>query len=104
MTRAPQRHLKIAVPDFVYWGVTALASERGVAASAMFAELAAEALAMRAQGGRTELPAEIDEEELLLMAGLEGETFEVFINRLISLGREAYCDDRMVAAEPWVGE
>jgi hypothetical protein len=97
-----QRFLKIAVTDRVYYAVTAHAADEGVSASSMMGELVSEALVTRSRSAAPTMPSTVDEEELVLLAGAAGMSIEAFIAHLVGLGREAYCDEQMVAGEPWV--
>jgi hypothetical protein len=88
------RFLKIGVPDHVYWGVTALASQEAQPASAMLGKLVQEALSERARRGRApRTPSNRLEEEIEIAAGLEGISVREMEIKLMALGWWTWADD-----------
>lgn len=89
------RHLKIAVTDAIYWGVTAQAADRGVSAAVIFGELVEEALRARAVGG---VPPHIPDpvrREMTVAAGAENMSLEIFEEHLKAWGWMIWVEDRI---------
>lgn len=91
----PQRHLKIAVSDTIYWSVTAYAADRGCSAAAIFNELVAEALAARAGSRRFSLSPDPAIREITAAAALEDMSIAEFEEHLKAMGWRVWIDDRM---------
>jgi hypothetical protein len=92
--------MKIEVDENVFWGVKALAADSREPIARVFGELVNEALRARALNGAPPTSwLELDNDELLLMAGFESETPEAMRNRLFDLGRMCWIEEKIEAGE-----
>lgn len=95
-----QRHMKIAVEDFIYWGVVALASEEGRTHGQVLHDLLSEGLRWRSLAAdRIPQPSTELECTIAEAAGLEGIAVEDMRMRLLSLGWFCHTEDLREAAE-----
>lgn len=89
-----QRHLRVAVTDWVYWGVCAIASDQGRTQGDVLHDLVEEALRARSlSAGPPAKPATELDETIASAAGLEGIHFDDMKMKLISLGWWTYVED-----------
>lgn len=88
-----QRHLKIPVDDWVYWGVVARASDENKTQGEVLHELIGEALRARSLAAEPlAKPATLLDETIAQAAGLEGITFDDMRMKLLSLGWWTHVD------------
>jgi hypothetical protein len=88
------RHMRLAVDDFIYWGVVAIASAESRTHGEVLTDLIAEALRWRALAAeRVPRPATEFEDAIAQAAGLEGIAVDDMRMRLLSLGWWTHLDD-----------
>lgn len=89
-----QRHLKIPVDDWIYWGVVSRASDEHRSQGEILHELIGEALRARAiASAPLAKPATLLDETIAQAAGLVGISFEDMKMKLLSLGWWTFVDD-----------
>lgn len=92
------RYLKMAVDDWLYYAIRAIAVEERRSEAAVFGELAREAASARAlKLAPPETSADPFEDDMLVAAGVEGEPFAAFKARLLALGWMTWVEERTEA-------